>query len=137
VTPAELLRREGAGLVDRLRLWTPARWSAAAPVLGARGDVVHHLAQRLADDAALLESRRARTLPRLDSDPALADQLAVTLDDLLRAGPSQDLARLTTAHLLLHRTHLLGDEVPPGLAAALGLDDVLASGREYCKADLP
>ena len=134
MTPAELLRREGTALVERLRLWTPARWAAAAPVLGTRGDVVHHLAQRLADDAAALEGGPSRPLPRLDSDLVLADQLAVTLDDLLRAGPTEGLARGTTAHLLLHRTHLLGDDVPAGLAAALALDDVSARGREECGA---
>jgi hypothetical protein len=135
MTPAELLRREGTGLVDRLRLWTPARWSAAAPALGTRGDVVHHLAQRLADDAAGLEGGPRRPLPRLDTDLVLADQLAVTLDDLLRAAPPAELCRRTTAHLLLHRTQLLGDEVPAGLPVALELDDVLRTGRQECGAE--
>ena len=118
VTPTELLRREGDALVERLRVWTPARWAAGAPVLGTRADVAHHLAQR------------RRVLPRLDSDLVLADQLAVTLDDLVRAGPPPGVARRATAHLLLHRTHLLGDEVPPRLADAL-YDD-LVTVREEC-----
>jgi hypothetical protein len=117
-----LLAREAASFVARLRLWTPARWAAAAPVLGTRADVVHPLAQELADDAAALEGRPPRPLPRLDSDLALPDQLAVTADDLVRAGPAGDVAARAVAHLLLHRRHLLGEDVPPGLAAALGRD---------------
>jgi hypothetical protein len=34
--------------------------------------------------------------------------------------------------VLLHRRHLLDDDVPPGLAEALGLDDVLAAGERAC-----
>ena len=127
-----LLAREAAALVERLRLWTPARWAAAAPVLGTRADVVHHLAQHLADAAALLEDRPPRPLPRLDSDLALPDQLAVTAADLVRTGPPDELARTLTAHLLWHRSELLGDDVPAGLAADLGLTDVLAAGRAAC-----
>lgn len=115
-----LLAREAASLVARLRLWTPARWAAAAPVLGTRADVVHHLAQRFADDAAALEGRPVRQLPRLDSDLALPDQLAVTADDLVRGDPPDAVAGGAAAHLLLHRRHLLGEDVPPGLAATLG-----------------
>lgn len=127
-----LLAREAASLVERLRLWTPSRWAAAAPALGSRADVVHHLAQRLADDAARLEGGPRRGLPRLDSDLALPDQLAVTADDLVRAGPPAELAVATTAHLLLHRGELLDDAVPPALADRLGLADVLAAGRAAC-----
>lgn len=127
-----VLDREARSLVQRLRLWTPARWAATAPALGSRADVVHHLAQSLADTAAGLEGRPARPLPRLDSDLALPDQLAVTADDLVRAAPAADVVRAATAHLLLHRRHLLDDAVPPGLAAALGLDDVLDDGRRVC-----
>lgn len=129
---ALLLRREVASLVERLRLFTPARWAAAAPVLGTRADVVHHLAQRFADDAAGLESRPQRVLPRLDSDLVLADQLAVTGDDLVRAAPAPAAALAAVAHLLVHRADLLGDVVPAGLAAALGVTDVEAAGRRAC-----
>ncbi len=129
---APLLRREAASLVERLRLWTPSRWAAAAPVLGTRADVVHHLAQRLADAAADLEGGPRRALPRLDSDLGLPDQLAVTADDLVRARPDDVTARAATAHLLLHRWHLLGEDVPPGLAQALGRD-VLGHGERACR----
>jgi hypothetical protein len=129
---ATLLAREAASLVERLRLWTPARWAAWAGA-GTRADAVHHLAQRLADTAAELEGGDERPLPRLDSDLALPDQLAVTADDLVRAVPPDDVARAAASHLLAHRHDLLGDDVPPGLAAALGLPDVVAEGRRVCR----
>ena len=130
--PVDLLRRESRSLVQRLRLWTPARYAAAALPWGSRGDLVLHLAQACADAAAELEGEPRRTLPRLDSDLGLADQLAVTSDDLVRAGPGDDLARAVTAHLLVHRLDLLGEDVPASLAGALGVDDVVATGRAAC-----
>lgn len=130
--PTELLRRESRSLVQRLRLWTPARYAAAAPGFASRGDLVHHLAQALADAAARQEGEPRRDLPRLD-DLALADQLAVTSDDLVRAAPPDDVARAATAHLLLHRRDLLDEAVPPGLAEALGQVDVEALGRTACE----
>ena len=132
-SPADLLRRESRSLVQRLRLWTPARYAASAPPWGTRGDLVHHLAQALADAAADAEGGPRRPLPRLDSDLGLADQLAVTADDLVRTGPPDAVARAQTAHLLLHRSALLDDDVPASLAAALGVPDVLAEGAEVCK----
>ncbi len=134
--PADVLAREARLLVERLRLWTPARWAARvgdsaldpqATGWLSRGDLVHHLA---ASYARLVDAPLA--LPRLDSDLALPDQLAVTADDLVRSAPSADEARAATAHLLLHRFELLGDPVPPGLAEALALPDVLAAGRAAC-----
>lgn len=137
-TPGDLaavLARESRVLVERLRLWTPTRWAAAAPVLGTRGDVVHHLAQALADAAADLEGQPRRTLPRLDSDLALSDQLAVTADDLVRTSPPEPLARDAVLHLLLHRHHLLDDDVPPGLAEALGESAPLRAAARTCAAE--
>ena len=131
----ELLRRESRLLVQRLRLWTPARSAASAPPWGTRGDLVHHLAQDLADRAAHAEGGPRRLLPRLDSDLGRPDQLAVTADDLVRAGPPPQVAVAATAHLLAHRVELLADRVPAGLAAALGLDDVLAAGHQACNRD--
>ncbi len=131
---AEILARECRSLVQRLRLWTPARFAAAAPG-GVRADVVRHLAQVLADTAAGLEDEPRRTLPVLDSDLGLADQLAVTADDARRAGPSPEEARSLIAHVLLHRHDLLGDDVPAGLAASIGCAggaDVLATGAAVC-----
>ena len=115
----ELLAREVRSLVERLRLWTPQRWAASAGAgetaspYGSRGDLAHHLAQAFVTAAGETD----RPLPRLDSDLALPDQLAVTADDLVRSGRAE-LAH--TAHLLAHRRDLLGDEVPAGLLAELG-----------------
>jgi hypothetical protein len=53
----------------------------------------------------------------------------------VRAAPPDAVAVAATAHLLLHRADLLGDEVPAGLAAALGLADVPAAGRAACAGD--
>ena len=128
----DLLRRESRSLVQRLRLWTPARWAASAPPHGTRADLVRHLAQTLADAAARVEGEPLRDLPRLD-DLGVADQLAVTADDVVRAGPAEDTARRATAHLLAHRRDLLDEDVPPGLAAALGLADVVSTGETVCE----
>ncbi len=119
--PADLLHRESRSLVQRLRLWTPARYAAAAPLHGTRGDLVHHLVQVLADGAADLQGGPRRAVPRLDTDLALADQLAVVSADLVRARPPEQVARDATAHLLLARRDLLGEEVPPSLAHSLDL----------------
>ena len=128
-----LLRREAASLVQRLRLWTPARYAAAAAPWGTRGDLVHHLAQSYADLAAWVEGAAPRPLPRLDTDLALADQLAVTADDLVRSQlPAYD----AVAHLLLHRAELLDEPVPAGLVAALGEPDeraLLVRARRICE----
>jgi hypothetical protein len=117
---ASLLAREAASLVARLRLFTPARWAAAAHPYGSRGDLVFHLAGAL----VVATGETDRRLPRLDSDLGLPDQLAVTADDLVRRGgpgvPDQ------LAHLLLHRRDLLEDPLPGGLLVELG--DVDAQG---------
>ncbi len=123
-----LLAREAASLVARLRLFTPARWAAAAPALGSRADVVHHLCSWLA--AATGEA--PGPVPRLDADLALPDQLAVTADDVVRTGRG---AADAVAHLLLHRVELLGEPVPATLVAALGdrdEEELLARARRVC-----
>jgi hypothetical protein len=73
---------------------------------------VHHLAQSFVTSADETET----PLPRLDSDLALPDQLAVTADDLVRSGRAD---RLAVAHLLVHRRDLLGEDVPTALLAQL------------------
>ena len=126
--PGALLAREAASLVARLRLFTPARWSAALAPYGTRADAVHHLAQALAD----AEGQAPVRLPRLDGDGALPDQLAVTADDLVRSGRADGDA---VAHLLLHRAELLDDEVPAGLVDELGAPDsaaLLVRARDVC-----
>jgi hypothetical protein len=127
---ADLLAREARSLVERLRTWTPARWAASpgdrASPYASRADLAHHLAQWFVAQAGETD----HPLPRLDSDLALPDQLAVTADDLVRARP--ELAASACAHLLVHRTDLLGDAIPPGLAADLDVGDVVALGRAVC-----
>ncbi len=121
---SRLLVRESASLVGRLRLWTPARWDACCPeeaqLPGTRADLVFHLATTFAALAGA-----PRTMPRLDSDLALPDQLAVTGDELARSGPGAEQVVDAVAHLLLHREHLLGDQVPSGLVAELDALDRL------------
>lgn len=124
----ELLAKELGSLVQRLRLWTPARWAAAAEPWGTRADLGRHLAQALADEAASLEGTGPRTLPVLHPDLLVADQVAVTGDDLLRCGPDDAQARDVVAHLLAHRLDLLGEDPP----ASLGGAEVLARGRAVC-----
>ena len=130
--PAALLNREATSLVRRLRLWTPARWAAQTSAGVGRADLAHHLVQALADAAADLEGGPPRPVPRFELDLALPDQLAVTASDVVRAGPTEALARTLTAHLVVHRFDLLDDAVPPGLALELGCPDVLAAGRAAC-----
>ena len=111
----ELLAREAASLVARLRPWTPARWTAQLDGW-TRAEVVHHLAQSFADAAG----EAPVPLPVLDSPLALPDQLAVTADDLVRLRPPEQTALRAVAHLLAHRRDLLGEDVPAALGARLG-----------------
>ena len=132
LTPhAALLAREAASLVARLRLFTPARWAAEALPFGTRGDLVHHLAAAL----VLAAGETDEPLPRLD-DLGLADQLAVTADDLVRVGPSAEVALDQACHLLLHRRELLDEAVPAGLLAELGEESelgLLRRARAVCE----
>ena len=124
----QLLSKEIASLVQRLRLWTPARWAAAAYPYGTRAELGRHLAQCFADLAAGLEGQPVRSLPVLHPDLLVADQLAVTGDDLVRCSPPEDLCRDTVDHLLAHRFELL-DEQPP---ASLGGPAAVVRGRAVC-----
>ena len=123
-----LLEKEIGSLVQRLRLWTPQRWAAAADPWGTRADLARHLAQWFADAAADLEGEPHRALPVLQPDLLVADQLAVTGDDLVRAAPPEALAAQAVSHLLAHRWDLLGEEPP----ASLGGPDRVRAGREVC-----
>lgn len=129
--PVALLDRECRSLVQRLRLWTPARYAAAAGLCGSRAELIRHLAQSLADLAADAEGEPRRSLPVLDGDLGLADQLMVTAHDLVRTGPSVDTAQRATAHVLVHRQDLLDEDVPATLAERLGTP-LLTSVRQQC-----
>jgi hypothetical protein len=123
-----LLAKEIGSLVQRLRLWTPVRWAAACDPWGTRADLGRHLAQWLADRAAELEGEPRRALPVLAPDLLVADQLAVTGDDLVRAHPGPQLVDEAVAHLLAHRFDLLAEEPP----ASLGGPSSVVRGREVC-----
>jgi hypothetical protein len=80
------LSREVTRLADRLRTLSDVRLAQPlpAPASGSRADAAHALAQLLADLGADLEGEQHRPVPRLH-DFAVADQVAVTGTDLLRA----------------------------------------------------
>lgn len=92
-----------ARLVGQVQHWTPARWAKPAEAGGTRADVVHGLAQRLADAAADATGEPRRPVPRLENDLALPDQLRVLCADLVAA--------------------------PASAAQALALDDVRAVAK--------
>ncbi len=88
--PDQLIRAVDR-LVTQVGHWSTARWASAAPVgSGSRADVVHALAQRLADLEAAATGRPSRPVPRLDNDLALPDQLRVLARDLVAAGVAGD-----------------------------------------------
>jgi hypothetical protein len=74
--------------------WEAPRWAApAAAGNAARADLMHRLVQQVANLAADAEGEPRRTVPRLDNDLALPDQLRVVGADLLAAGaPAEVLA---------------------------------------------
>jgi hypothetical protein len=87
---ADELRTAVDRLIGQVMYWTPPRWRAASGVFGrTRADLVHDLVQRIADLAADAEGQPRRTVPRLENDLALPDQLVVVTRDLLRASPEQ------------------------------------------------
>jgi hypothetical protein len=124
----ELLAKEVGSLVGRLRLWTPQRWAATADPWGTRADLGRHLAQWFADQAAGAEGQPLRQLPVLHPDLLVADQLAVTGDDLVGAAPADEACEEAVAHVLAHRLDLLGEEPP----AALGGHATAVRGRQIC-----
>jgi len=128
---SDLLAKEVASLVQRLRIWTPTRWAAAVEPWGMRADLARHLAQWFADRAAAAEGVPLRVLPVLRPDLLVVDQLAVTGDDLLRAAPGAATCSEAVDHLLAHRLDLLG-EPPP---ASLGGEDAVRRGRAVCAQD--
>jgi hypothetical protein len=78
------LAEQLARLADRLRSLSGVRLAAALPSGASRADAAHALAQRLADNAAVLVGDQLRPVPRLD-DLATGDEVAVTGTDLVRA----------------------------------------------------
>jgi hypothetical protein len=94
---AAALARE---LLPRLRRWDSASWSVPADLPGTgrqptRADVAAAVLQRLADAAADAEGQPRRTVPLL-AEVNLADQLTVTVDDILRTGDATALRAAAT-----------------------------------------
>lgn len=93
MSAAELDREVGL-LVRQVGHWQPPRWGVSAAGNGARADLVHRLVQEIANLAADAEGQPRRSVPRLDNDLALPDQLRVVVADLIAAGaPAEVLAR--------------------------------------------
>lgn len=87
--PVESLARQVDLLVRQVGHWTAPRWLAPATSgNSARADLLHRLVQVLADLAADAAGERRRTVPRLENDLALPDQLRVVAADLIAAAPS-------------------------------------------------
>ncbi|WP_430783298.1 hypothetical protein [Actinoplanes sp. G11-F43] len=79
-------------LLTQIHHWDERRWRAApSPGAGiSRSELAQGLVQRLADLGAEAENRAVRAVPHLH-DLVLRDQLRVLADDILAAGPSDDL----------------------------------------------
>jgi hypothetical protein len=74
-------------LADHVGHWTPSRWAQPSALPGhTRAEVVHGLAQELADLEAAATGRPTVPVPRLENDLALPDQVRVMALDLLAAG---------------------------------------------------
>ena len=77
-------------LLNQVHHWDERRWSTPAAAAQTRAQLVHGLAQTLADLGAEAEGRPARPVPHLH-DLVLRDQLRVLADDLLAAAPAPGL----------------------------------------------
>ena len=90
LTPDQLVRAVDQ-LVNHVGHWSPSRWTVAgAAGERSRAEIVHALAQRLADLEADVTGRDRYPVPRLGNDLALPDQVRVMALDLVRtdAGPA-------------------------------------------------
>jgi hypothetical protein len=86
-------------LINQVAHWEQPRWwSRPGATLATRGDLVYALVQRLADLGADAEHRDRRQVPRI-GDMSLPDQLRVMADDLLAAGPPDDLLNRAVADI--------------------------------------
>lgn len=93
-------------LITQVGHWETGRWGArASAAAGTRGETVFALVQRLADLAADVEQHPHRPVPRL-ADTVLPDQVRVMADDLLAAGPPEDLLVRATEDLTAVRAAL-------------------------------
>ncbi|MCM0678445.1 hypothetical protein NCC78_27775 [Micromonospora phytophila] len=94
-------------LVRQVGHWQQPRWAASAAAGNApRADVMHRLVQEIANLAADAEGQPRRTVPRLDNDLALPDQLRVVTADLVAAAPSAEALARAAAEVTATRSAL-------------------------------
>jgi hypothetical protein len=104
---AEELGRAVDLLVRQVGHWTAPRWGAkAATGNAARADLMHRLVQQIANLAADAEGEPRRSVPRLDNDLALPDQLRVVASDLVVAAPTEEVLAAATAEITATRAAL-------------------------------
>ncbi|MEU2661783.1 hypothetical protein [Micromonospora sp. NPDC007220] len=91
-------------LVRQVGHWQQPRWAAtAAGGNVSRADLVHRLVQEIANLAADVEGGPRRTVPRLDNDLALPDQLRVVAADLVAAAPPPEVLARAAAEVTATR----------------------------------
>ncbi|MFK3981069.1 hypothetical protein ACI2K4_11905 [Micromonospora sp. NPDC050397] len=101
------LRQSVDLLVGQVAHWAAPRWAASATVGNvSRADLLHRLIQEIANLAADAEGEPRRTVPRLDNDLALPDQLRVVTVDLLTAGPPPSVLAETATEVTATRRAL-------------------------------
>ncbi|MEU7929040.1 hypothetical protein [Micromonospora sp. NPDC049801] len=94
-------------LVGQVGHWEQPRWAATATTGNVpRADLVHRLVQEVANLAADAEGQPRRTVPRLDNDLALPDQLRVVTADLLAAGADAEVLTRAAAEVTATRNAL-------------------------------
>jgi hypothetical protein len=104
---ADELSRSVDLLARQVGHWTAPRWAARATGAdAARADVVHRLVQLVANLSADAEGEPHRSVPRLDNDLALPDQLRVVAADLLCAGPPAEILAAAAAEVTAVRAML-------------------------------
>ncbi|MFI6821751.1 hypothetical protein ACIBJE_12480 [Micromonospora sp. NPDC050187] len=103
---ASELDRAVEQLVRQVGHWQSPRWAALADGNVSRADLVHRLVQEVANLAADAEGQPRRTVPRLDNDLALPDQLRVVAADLVAAAPAPEVLARAAAEVTATRTAL-------------------------------
>ncbi|WP_433117794.1 hypothetical protein [Micromonospora sp. CA-246542] len=94
-------------LVGQVGHWEQPRWAATATTGNVpRADLVHRLVQEVANLAADAEGQPRRTVPRLDNDLALPDQLRVVTADLLATGADAEVLARAAAEVTATRNAL-------------------------------
>ncbi|MFF0150447.1 hypothetical protein [Micromonospora sp. NPDC005203] len=94
-------------LVGQVGHWQQPRWAAVATTGNVpRADLVHRLVQEIANLAADAEGTPRRSVPRLDNDLALPDQLRVVTADLRAAEAGDEVLARAAAEVTATRSAL-------------------------------